>query len=389
MKRLINAITKSKCKLNTPYFVFDDLIIENNFKILESILKPVKQKFEIAYSLKTNPSKKVAMKIKELTEFIEVVTKEELEMAIGIGFKNIIFNGIYKKKDEIIYAAKENAIINIDGIPQLDSVCKISEEYKGNISIGIRLSVFPFIKDDNARFGINFDESEFELINMRLNTLKNINLCCLHIHLGTNIHNPKLYGKALKMISNVKFLLEQTGSYIKYIDIGGGIPNVNTIKNQWSRHFCDEIIKFYKNDRNQNATIIIEPGRALVESSGFIVTSIVDIRRHYLGKWEDVIVDVGTNSLIGAKFGVKHECIPLNNSLNRNKFTDSKYRIVGPLCCADDVIVDNLILSNLTIGDKLIIINTGAYDFSTSYSFNLKVPQIVHLTKDGNFQVIR
>jgi len=383
LNRLIKIIKGLKSPLKTPFYLFDELTLEQNFSVLGSLFDSAICQSSIAYSIKTNPLDIIASKAKDCGAWAEVVSLPELQLAEQIGFKEIIFNGIYKTDEELVYAANIGALIILDGHRQVNSICKISKKIKKTIKVGIRISSFPILKDNGARFGMPDNSKKLWKLAKNLVEINNIKLCCLHIHLGTNITDPRLYGKALKTLNDIKTLMERAGAFISYLDIGGGMPGC--IDDKWKRMFCKEIKRFNDLTTDPNTTLIIEPGRSLVESSGFLVTRVIDIRPRLDKKGQDVIVDVGTNSVMGTNWGATHECISLSSSKRQN---ESEYRIVGFLCCSEDIIMESFTGNSLSIGDLILINGVGAYDFSTSYGFNKKVPHVYYLDKKDYLHLV-
>jgi diaminopimelate decarboxylase len=272
LNRLINTISGLKSPLKTPFYLFDELILEHNYSVLASLFDDTSCHSSIAYSIKTNPLDIIASKVKDCGAWAEVVSLPELQLAKRCGFKEIIFNGIHKTDEELIYAANIGSFIVLDGHRQVNSICKIAEKIKKNIKVGIRISNFPILNDNGARFGLPVNSNELEKLAKDLVEISNIELCCLHIHLGTNITDPRFYSKALKSLSVVKTFIEHAGASIRYFDIGGGMPGY--IDDKWKLIFREKIKQFNDSITDHNTTLIIEPGRSIVETSGFLVTQI-------------------------------------------------------------------------------------------------------------------
>lgn len=384
LDRLIKTIKGLNDSIETPFYLFDESILDNNYSTLCSLLEGTICNFSIAYSIKTNPLEAIVLKAKACGAWAEVVSIAELQLAKEYGFEEIIYNGIYKSDKEMMYASEIGATIILDGSNQISRICDIAKKIEKTIKVGIRFSSFPILNDNGIRFGISSNEQEVMKLADILISNKNIDLCCLQMHLGTNINDAEFYKLALEQLYKIGIMLEGLGTSIRLYDIGGGMPS--PIEKKWQQTFCKGLNSFHDLVSDPTKTIIIEPGRSFVESAGFLITRVVDIRERIDGKGKDVIVDAGTNCVMGDNWGVTHKCYELTIPDRRN---DHTYRIVGPMCCAEDSILESYTGGPLNINDLLLIAGVGAYDFSTSYEFSRQLPNVYFLDKHGQLKCIR
>jgi diaminopimelate decarboxylase len=220
INRLIKTIKGLNASIETPFYLFDESILEDNYKTLCSLQEDILYRFSIAYSIKTNPLEVIALKAKACGAWAEATSITELQLAKKCGFEEIIFNGIYKTEKEMIYSAEIGATIILDGKNQISRICEIAKKIEKTIKVGIRLSSFPIMNDNGIRFGINANKSELKKLATVLISNKNIDLCCLHIHLGTNINDAKFYQLALEKLYKVGIISEDSGAFIRLYDIG-------------------------------------------------------------------------------------------------------------------------------------------------------------------------
>lgn len=384
LNQLIKTIRGLNASIKTPFYLFDESLLENNYSVLCSLLEETTCRFTVAYSIKTNPLEVIALKAKACGACAEVTSIAELQLAKECGFEEIIFNGIYKTDKEMTYAAGIGAIIVLDGRKQISRICKIASNIKKTIKVGIRISSFPILNDSGTRFGISANETELKELAKDLISNENIDLCCLQMHLGTNISDAKFYQRALGQLYKTGIMLGSLGASIRFYDIGGGMPGL--IEKKWQQTFCKGIKTFHDLISDPTKTLIIEPGRSFVESAGFLITRVVDIRQRIDGKGEDVIVDAGTNSIMGENWGISHRCHELKTFERQGNY---EYRLIGSLCCTEDIILESYTGGPLNINDMFLITGVGAYDFSTSYEFSRQLPNVYFLEKHGQLRCIR
>jgi diaminopimelate decarboxylase len=359
--------------------MFDELTIEKNYNMLHSMMRGCNCNFSIAYSIKTNPLRYILSILNRFDAWAEATSQKELHLAKDAGFSKTLFNGIYKSTDEIEYAVKIGAIIILDGPNQFKKIQEFAATCNGHINAGIRLSSYPIMNDNGIRFGIPASDSKLMHLIHELASHNNIDLCCLHMHLGTNVKDPKLYSRSLEILSRFQFKIKSLGINIRLFDLGGGMPSCPD--NNWRNTFQSGISSFHEIISDPEKTLIIEPGRSIVENAGFLITKVVDIRKRCDGSGKDVIVDAGTNCIMGeGGYQIIHDCYEIKPNSSGDTF---KYRILGPLCSSDDIILNSFEGMEMQLGNILLFSGIGAYDFSTAYQFSRDLPQVYVLKKDG------
>ena len=128
IRETLDALTG---KYGSPLYVFDEeSFIENYRKLYFSMLSKY-EKYNIAYSFKTNYAPYICQIVKELGGYAEVVSLLEYNLAKKIGFSDerIIFNGPVKASAGII-ALIRGSIVNADNLAELELMCETAKETK-------------------------------------------------------------------------------------------------------------------------------------------------------------------------------------------------------------------------------------------------------------------
>ena len=379
---LKEAIQRVVSDLQEPFYIFDERAIEQAIKNFCHSFEARSLKIEIAYSIKTNSNRHIVGFLRELGAWGEATCLEEIELARNSGFKQVLFNGILKTEKEIELASALDAVIVLDGIKQFNDTKNVADKLGKKFRVGVRVSSYPVMSDAGTRFGLYSDSSELKGLIESLAQSEKLDLQFLHMHLGTNIFDCKKYSQALVTLIKVEELANQYGHKIDSLDIGGGLPG--TIDDQWLGSFSDNFVKILRSSHNQKK-LVIEPGRSLVEQSGYLVTKVVDVRSREEMVGKDIILNAGTNCLLGQKYGSSYQCLALNTQPER---AEADLRLVGPLCHSDDIIQDPYTGPSVESGDTLIISGVGAYDFSTSFEFGRKKPSVFAFNLSGSVEDI-
>lgn len=347
-------------KNHTPIFITDKNIIK---KRLNEIPKSIK----VAYSFKTN----YAVAKNFHFQLAEVVSELELKMALKqkYAYKSIIFNGPHKGNLHNILS--HPLIINIDNFTELESLL----HYKNNISaqIGIRINS----NFHPSRFGFNIESGD-ALKAISLLHKHHIPLSGLHIHIGSDIHQPQIYQKYSKIISNFisKYLPQNT---LKYIDFGGGFPShsiisgTNTQSQPDIKRYINAISKPIKKYLNSKVSLILEPGRFLVDDSTLMVSKVIDSKLS--ANSQSVTLDTTINMLPSAWY---HQLIlktyTQDFSLKKESSSNTlSTKIFGCTCQESDLLYQGM-LPPLLPKDFIIFFAVGAYNLNQSPDFIFKKP---------------
>ena len=177
-----------------------------------------------------------------------------------------------------------------------------------------------------------------------------------------------------------KFLA--SGTNIKHVDLGGGFHvqynkndpkfKIEDIKRELDECFHSSIYE-----------LSFEPGRYLVADAGMLVTTIINAKQN--GGVNYLIVDAGMNTLVRpAMYNAQHEI----ETINKKNDNSETYTVAGPICESTDIFIKNILLSKQTIGDILVIKDTGAYGKVMSSTYNTRSLPAEVLVNKENFAMI-
>jgi diaminopimelate decarboxylase len=369
----------------TPFFLFSEEKLLRNLSSFKQALKEHWPNYKIAYSVKTNPLLGICQFMSSHNCWVEVTSPHEINILNKLGTDvEFVYNGIYKNKDDINAASIPQGIINIDGWTQLEQILELPKETRPK-QLGLRLTP-TFLEEAITwdKFGISINNGNIDALVKKLQESDCSEISCIHCHVGTNIFDPHIYYQTAVFLAEKIKLLESKGFRIKFIDVGGGFPPINE---------SSKIIKHIEHITNglkdagisQDKTLIIEPGRSLVESAADFYTKVIDIRKISGKKVRYAIVDGGVNMVMGVDL-VGQRLVSVGQKTNR---APKKYNVYGSLCTQSDIFANNILLPELKIGDTLIIHDTGAYDLSTSYSFSFLRPPVYLLKVNGEISLLR
>ncbi len=370
----------------TPFYIYSQEMIVKKVEMTKKILGE-----EIFFSVKSNSNQAILKLMNSLNVGADVVSIGELKRSLSAGFSpsKIIFEGVGKSKEDLIYAIqKDIRLINTESLEEIKLLQTLALEKNKIVDIGVRLN--PNVDGGTIskistgkrtdKFGIEINEIA-NITNLVANC-KNLNLISISCHIGSQISDINAYKNTFIEMKKAADKFVSLGIKIKHVDLGGGF-HVKYFRND--PEFKLENVKKELNVcfRSSSYEISFEPGRYLIAEAGVLVTSIIITKQN--GGINYLIVDAGMNTLVRpAMYNAYHDIEAISkktkNSLN--------YTVAGPICESSDIFIKDLLLPKQSIGDILIIKNTGAYGKVMSSTYNTRSLPAEVLVHKKNFAII-
>ena len=386
----INLIELSK-KVGSPFYCYSSKILESKYSELTDAFK--EEDLLVCFSLKANSNQSIIKTFSSLGSGADVVSIGELKRALKakIPPNKIVFSGVGKNTDEIIFAIKNKILmINVESISELkqistqaanlNMIAPISLRVNPDIEAGGNEKISTGKKQD--KFGISIKEA-IDVYELASN-LDNIEIKGIDVHIGSQINELEPFEKTFDSIVETITKLKDKNIDIDIIDIGGGIGINYT--DEKALNIKDYAALVSKKLGSLNKKIIIEPGRFLTAESGILVTKIIYIKENESKKF--IIVDAAMNDFIRPSlYGSLHNALPIIE--NDKERPIESYDVVGPICETGDFFIKDFKTSQLLETDLLAITNVGAYGSVLSSNYNSRPSIAEIIIKDDSYSVIK
>ena len=383
----------------SPLFLVSAEKIRENLKTFTETFREKYPKSEVAYAYKANYLPGVLRIIHSEGAWAEVSSGFEYDIAgkMGVPGESIVFNGPGKTKEQLKKALSEGALVNADNKEEIGLLSEIAREMGKPADVGIRISVDVGINQKADRFGFALESGEAAEIVELCAASGLLNVICLHVHLTSYIVEPDAGGQRIPA-RNVKLIWpksadmyetaagkiskfareveKKTGGAVKYLDMGGGFPSVDSLGPYVSAVTAPLLVEFGE----KTPVLILEPGRAVVKDAVSLVATVLASRKLPDGQ-RAVTIDAGIN-VLPSSYWTSQEVTPLRHSGRK----EENSIIYGPLCLQTDIVARTFI-SELEPGDRVVAKNVGAYNIPQSSSFIRPRPNVVML-EDGRTRII-
>ncbi|MGH7585677.1 MAG: diaminopimelate decarboxylase [Gemmatimonadales bacterium] len=369
--------------VGTPTFVYSADAIRRQFAALDAALGAVPHR--IAYAVKANGCLAVLRILRDLGAGADIVSGGELARALAAGFApgHIVFSGVGKSDRELEAAVLAGVgHVHLESAAELASLAHIAERAGHQVAVGIRVnpdvsaSTHPYIATGQGgiKFGVPYDQVRpLAAVVCRHPHLR---LDSIAMHLGSQLLEVAPYREGVtRLLDLVRSLRADGVDTLQTLDVGGGLGIRYLDESPLDpRALADVLVPMV---REAGLALVLEPGRFLVGSAGVLLTEVLS-RKHSGGK-ELVIVDAGMNDLVRPSHYLAYHDIVEVDAQGRE---DGQVDVVGPVCETGDFLALDRMLPGVERGERLAVLNAGAYGFVMSSNYNAR-PRAAEVLVDG------
>lgn len=355
----------------TPLFIIDPSIVKDRESCLRHELDlNWLSSTTIAYSFKTN----YALAESYRFSAAEVVSEHELGLALkwGYNYSEIIYNGPFKENLE--QSLSKPLRINLDNQEEVSRICAYQQTHPVCSLLGLRLNT----NLHPSRFGFNIESGEALSVISKLRNHK-INNFGLHIHLGSDIADSRLYRRASLLLSS--FINSNRLYNLSYLDFGGGFPShsIRPGTNEQSLpiigNYINSITRPLAKLSESNCPLWLEPGRYLVDDATVMVSKVISAKK--IDNVQHLVLDATINMLPSAWY---HPLIlkVFNKNLTSRNGNNLSTLVFGCTCQESDLLYKGR-LPQAVAGDLIVFYSVGAYNQSQAAEFIYSSPETVLL----------
>lgn len=377
-------------KIGTPVYVYSHRTLLRHIKAYQNAFDSHPN--IICFALKANSNPAILRLLAQNGCGADVVSGGELFLALraGIPASRIVYAGVGKTEEEIIYALRSKILMfNVESSEELKAINRIAGKLRLKAPIALRVNpdidpeTHPYISTGlrENKFGIPIEDALENYILAR--RLPNVKVLGIHKHIGSQITDLRPFIDALKRIIILAEDLRKHGIEIKHLDIGGGlgIPYKGNEIPPDPAKLSKAILPII---RGYGFNLILEPGRSITGNAGIFVTRVLYLKSHKEKTF--IIVDGGMNDLLRPSlYNAYHEIIPVSKHRRKKIVAD----IVGPICESGDFLAKARMLTRPEKGELLSVMGAGAYGFTMSSNYNSRPRPAEVLVKGRRFSVVR
>lgn len=375
-------------KHGTPVYIYSGrTILEHYRKLREAFTGggDATQAPLICYSVKANSNLSILKLMKDEGSGFDVVSGGELYRALKVGAdpKKIVFAGVGKNDEEITYALEKGILLfNVESEEELANIDRIAGKAGKKAPVALRVNpdvdpqthTYISTGKKETKFGVDLIRAK-RILQSTLE-MKNINLCGLHVHIGSQITKVDPYVETMQRIAAFLPEVAKLGVKIEWLDIGGGFGI--WYKDKLARPAKEIAASILPMLQKMGCRVLLEPGRFIVGNAGVLVTRVLYVKES--GDKKFVICDAGMNDLIRPTlYSAYHRIWPVRTDPGHSGEVPDEESwsgpsavtdIVGPICESGDFFGKDRKLPVLKRGDLVCVFSAGAYGYAMASNYN-------------------
>ncbi len=409
-------------KHETPFYVYWEKQILDKIQCLKRAFLPKIPRSIFCYSMKSCFCPAIVQIPLNEGLWLDCSSGGEIAFALRAGASpdRIIYTSIVKQEPELAFAITKGIdILSIDSFSDMEKIYRVAKSLE--TLTGVLIRVNPAVDSDprvesgvittghqRSKFGVSLWQNEGqcdsaehlvrEILSARADHLK---LKGFHFHLGSNLLDVSLHGKAVQVVLNFCQRLRNLGLgfEMRYLDIGGGFPPEETMPISTWATVIEKALR--ETTQPPDFDLIVEPGRYLVYQ-GVLVSTVSNIKFNpYAGTI--AVLDTGYHHLLDSILAGQTYRVSCLKQDERGG--QAEYHLVGRLCDSLDEFTNlttkgrhreqplnttRVGLPMLREGDRIIFEQCGAYSTVLNTHFNaFPSPAIFLVREDGAIDMVR
>ncbi len=384
------ALDRAAARLGTPIYVHDLALGRARLAALRAALP---DDTRVLLPVKANPSPAVLAALGPLADGLDVASLGELRRGVEAGVPAARHNLVGPAKTPAVLAAALDAgvgSISVESPEELEALAGLAAARAQRV--GVRLRVAPDRRPHAyatpmagvpTPFGL--DEVELEPSVRRLLAAPALAPLGLHVHVGSECRSARAaWATAAAALDLVERLARDHGLPAPELDLGGGFAapvgaapglDVAAYGAQLARGLAA-----FRAATGLSPRPVLEPGRWWLGPIGAYVVTVVRVKRSRGVCF--AITDGGLHhcQLASPRLGAAARPIL---SLAEDGRPEEPVTITGPLCTPLDVLGEGVLIPEPRVGDRLAVLDVGAYGRSLSPIEFLSQPEPLEASLDA------
>jgi diaminopimelate decarboxylase len=376
----------------TPLYVYNENILRKRCRDMKGLISY--KNFSVNYSPKANGNLELIRIIRSEGLKVDAMSPGEIYVNLMAGYKpeEILYISNNVSEEEFRYAINAGVKISVDSTSQLELFGRINHggrvAFRLNPGVGAGHHEKVVTGGQKTKFGIELKSIPDV---MSISSKYNLKIIGINQHIGSLFMEGDVYLQSADSILKIARQFDD----LEFVDLGGGfgIP----YRKQTSQPRLDlqelggklsQVIQSFVTEYGKEIEFKIEPGRYIVAESGILLGNVNAVKKNYKTKY--IGTDLGFNVLIRPAMYDSHHDIEIYRKNGAPSLTEETVSIVGNICETGDIIAKDRILPEIFENDILGVLDSGAYGYSMSSTYNNRLrPAEVLIAENGDPRLIR
>jgi diaminopimelate decarboxylase len=372
----------------TPFYAYDRGLLDHRMKELRAALPA---RIRIHYAIKANPMPALVQHMARLADGLDVASAGEMKVALDTGCppRAVSFAGPGKRHEELAQAVAAGVLLNLESFREARALAEISAHLGLPARVAVRVNPDFELKSSGMRMGGGPKQFgvDAEAVPALLAEIAQLGLAFEGFHLfagSQNLRPEAIVEAQYKCFDLALQLADHASTPVRSLNLGGGfgIPYFPGEARLDLAAIGDALADIASAAAQSlpEAELVLELGRYLVGEAGIYVCRVLD---HKLSRNQVFLVtDGGLHHHLAASgnFGqVLRKNYPVMIGNRANTAAEVPTTVAGPLCTPLDIIADRMLLPAASVGDLIVVFQSGAYGASASPTGFLSHPPCIEV----------
>ncbi len=383
-------------RFGTPLYVYAGTALRDRYTIFDRAFTRLPH--TICYSVKANSNLSILRALSRMGSGFDVVSGGELERVLAVdrrATKKVVFSGVGKTAAEMDAAIRADILLfNIESESELELLAERAAKLRKKTRIAFRVNpdvpaeTHPYISTGLREHKFGVPIADAPLLYAQAASYRWLHPMGVSVHIGSQITDVTPFAATMERVANLVRDLRGQGHDIRLVDAGGGLgisyrDGETDLKafQLSARKYSNALLPALK---SLGVHLLLEPGRSIIGPAGALLTRVLYCKTN--GRKRFAIVDAAMNDLIRPSlYGAYHEIVPAewNSQVVRT------FDVVGPVCETGDFFARDRDLPEMSEGDLLAILDTGAYGMALASNYNTRTRPAEVLVEGNRAKVIR
>ena len=312
----------------------------------------------------------------------DVVSGGELYTTLnaGVNADKIYFHGNNKSTAELEFAVEVGCTVMVDNWLELRTLAQITMDTTDKpVSIMVRLTpgiechTHEYIRTGHLDSKFGFDPNQLDEVFTFISQQSSLKCIGLHAHIGSQIFERQPHQDLAGVLVDWFQKAQSHGLPVTTLNVGGGLGICYTESDdppsisEWVKAVSTAMENACNQAGLDLPRIIAEPGRSLI-GSACVTAYTVGSRKEIPNFHTYVAVDGGMSD---NPRPITYQSV--YRTVVANKMSapiEEEVTVAGKHCESGDVVIKNASLPKTEPGDVLVVMDTGAYNYSMASNYN-------------------
>jgi diaminopimelate decarboxylase len=393
-------------EVGTPTYIYSQATLQDHLRKVHQAYASLDT--TVCFSVKACGNLSILKLMAAEGSGFDIVSGGELYRVLqaGADLSKVVYAGVGKTDREIGEALEAGiGYFNIESEEELANLIRLAQSHveagrakpkaalRVNPDVEYKTHAFLTTGKKETKFGVDIERAVAVFDAHADNP--SVDLCGLHLHLGTGGKTIDPYVEALQKMLVLVDRLREKGYRIEALDLGGGYgADYETDTVPSAEEYAAGIVPLLQ---GRDLKLILEPGKSICANAGILLTRVLYTKQS--GSKRFVIVDAAMNDLLRPSlYDAFHFIWPARVEPRLEPAVRSKelhiegsevVDIVGPICEGADFLAKDRPMPHLERGDLVAVFSAGAYGFTMSSNYNARCRAAEVLVGGDRYRVVR